>query len=157
MTPSESRSLAATYRRYIAAIVVYHHQAAAYLGLGATDFQAANLLFLNGPMRAGELARATGLSKGATTRMIDRLAERGYVERSSDGSDGRSVSIRLADRMPDDFTATLADVRARVGALMQPLSPDELRVLSSYFVDAASAYQEATERLRLSIPPPDRG
>lgn len=50
-----------------------------------------------GTASASELARAADLNPGAMTRLIDRLAEKGLVERSADASDRRSVHVALTD------------------------------------------------------------
>jgi DNA-binding MarR family transcriptional regulator len=52
-----------------------------------------DLLNTLGPMTAGELAGRTGLSSGATTRLIDRMERAGYVRRRSDEHDRRCVIV----------------------------------------------------------------
>jgi DNA-binding MarR family transcriptional regulator len=47
------------------------------------------------PVRIGELNRHVLLSQPALSRMIDRLAERGLVERSADPADRRGVRLSL--------------------------------------------------------------
>lgn len=49
------------------------------------------------PVRIGELNRHVLLSQPALSRMVDRLAERGLVERSADPTDGRGVRLSLTD------------------------------------------------------------
>ena len=51
----------------------------------------------HGAASASELARAADLNPGAMTRLIDRLAEKGLVERSADASDRRSVHVALTE------------------------------------------------------------
>jgi DNA-binding MarR family transcriptional regulator len=47
------------------------------------------------PLRMSELNRHVLLSQPALSRMVDRLAERGMVERRSDPADGRGVRLAL--------------------------------------------------------------
>jgi DNA-binding MarR family transcriptional regulator len=47
------------------------------------------------PLRISELNRHVLLSQPALSRMVDRLAERGLVERQSDPADGRGVRLSL--------------------------------------------------------------
>jgi DNA-binding MarR family transcriptional regulator len=47
------------------------------------------------PIRISELHRHVLLSQPALSRMVDRLAERGFVERHSDPADGRGVRLSL--------------------------------------------------------------
>lgn len=49
-----------------------------------------------GTTNATELARAAELNPGAMTRLIDRLIERGLVERHADPADRRVVRIQLS-------------------------------------------------------------
>jgi DNA-binding MarR family transcriptional regulator len=84
------------------------------------------------PLRIGELHRHVLLSQPALSRMVDRLVERGLVERCADRSDGRGVCLSL--------TATGRDKQRQVGrrharsvarALTAELTPDELRQLAT--------------------------
>src|ERR1700753_2353237 len=47
------------------------------------------------PIRLSELTRHVLLSQPALSRMVDRLAERGLVSRSTDPRDGRGVRLAL--------------------------------------------------------------
>ena len=49
------------------------------------------------PLRMTELNRHVLLSQPALSRLVDRLAERGLVERGSDPADGRGVRLSLTD------------------------------------------------------------
>jgi DNA-binding MarR family transcriptional regulator len=48
-----------------------------------------------GPVRISELNRHVLLSQPALSRLVDRLAERGLVERLADPADGRGVRLSL--------------------------------------------------------------
>ncbi len=82
-----------TYRRYLAAVVQFHLVTADEVGLSGTDYQATNLLALDGPLSSGELAARLGLTTGATTRLIDRLERAGYLRRVHDPADRRRVMV----------------------------------------------------------------
>jgi DNA-binding MarR family transcriptional regulator len=49
------------------------------------------------PVRIGELNRHVLLSQPALSRLVDRLAERGMVERKPDPADGRAIRLALTD------------------------------------------------------------
>ena len=49
------------------------------------------------PIRISELNRHVLLSQPALSRLVDRLAERGLVERCADPADGRGVRLSLTD------------------------------------------------------------
>ena len=48
-----------------------------------------------GPLRRSDLNRHVLLSQPALSRLVDRLADRGLVERRPDPADGRSVRLAL--------------------------------------------------------------
>jgi DNA-binding MarR family transcriptional regulator len=82
------------------------------------------------PIRLSELNRHVLLSQPALSRMVDRLAERGLVGRSTDPRDGRGVRLAL--------TADGRAVQRRIGrrhgrsvarAMLSGLTPAELRQL----------------------------
>jgi len=53
-----------------------------YLGINRSDGNCLDVLQERGPLSAGELAVATGLSPGAITTLVDRLEKDGYVRRT---------------------------------------------------------------------------
>lgn len=84
--------------------------------------------FLDGPS-LDLLRRVLGLTASGTVRLVDRLADLGYVERG-DGADGRSRSVtltphgrRAAERITDARATVLAEA-------LQQLTPGERRAFS---------------------------
>ena len=71
--------------------------AASVIGINQTDLICLNALFRDGPMSAGSLANAIGLTTGATTTAIDRLERSGYARRRGDPSDRRRVLIEASE------------------------------------------------------------
>jgi len=70
------------------------------------------------------LGRVLGLTSSGTVRLLDRLAESGYIRREP-GADGRSTSIALTDA-GRQAAAAVSVARARVlGAALGSLSPAE--------------------------------
>lgn len=65
----------------------------AHLDVNETDFSAMEQLISKGPMTAGDLARAVGISPGSATVMIDRLVEVGHVTRAPNPKDRRGVLV----------------------------------------------------------------
>ena len=49
------------------------------------------------PQRMSELNRHVLLSQPALSRMVDRLVDRGFVQRCADPADGRGVRLSLTD------------------------------------------------------------
>jgi DNA-binding MarR family transcriptional regulator len=80
-------------RRLSAQAVLFTQAVAERLGLAPTDVECVEILAGAGPMSAGELATAIGLTSGATTRMLDRLEQAGFVRRVPDPADRRRVMV----------------------------------------------------------------
>jgi DNA-binding MarR family transcriptional regulator len=84
------------------------------------------------PQRVSELNRHVLLSQPALSRMVDRLAERGLLQRQADPADGRGVRLSL--------TAAGAALQRRIGrrharsvarAMTAGLDAGELRELAA--------------------------
>jgi DNA-binding MarR family transcriptional regulator len=83
------------------------------------------------PVRMGELHRHVLLSQPALSRMVDRLVDRGLIERSPDPADGRGVRLSLTDIGRDtQHQIGRRHARSVARALTAELSPDDLRHLS---------------------------
>jgi DNA-binding MarR family transcriptional regulator len=68
------------------------------LGLNRTDMRALDVIEREGPVPAGRLAEATGLTSGAITTVLDRIERAGYARRVSDASDRRRVLVELTPK-----------------------------------------------------------
>jgi DNA-binding MarR family transcriptional regulator len=106
-----------------------------------------NLLQLDGPLPAGTLAARLGLTKGATTRAIDRLVEAGLATREVDPDDRRVVRVGLTGQQPAGLDEGLAPVREGIGRLVRSLGEEELQGLQRYLDTAAEVYAAAAARL----------
>jgi len=61
--------------------------------IGHGGLSALATLIENGPQRAGALAEAEGVTAPAMTRILNSLADLGYVERTADPADGRAQLV----------------------------------------------------------------
>ena len=88
------------FLRYNAALLTLSAHMARDLGLTVSEMAACDHLHMDGPLTPGELGVRLGLSSGAVTALVDRLAERGYVERRPNPADRRSVRVSLLPQPP---------------------------------------------------------
>jgi DNA-binding MarR family transcriptional regulator len=110
--------------RELSTVSVFLHQAiASKLGLNVTDTRCFELMsrYSHEPLTAGHLARATGLTTGAVTGILDRLEKAGLVERFRDPSDRRKVFVRPCP-----------EALQRVSRLYEGLAAASLKLASSY-------------------------
>lgn len=131
------------FREFLTAVILHGQAAAEAAGLGATDFYALNLLGALGPLTAGELAHRTGLTSGATTRLIDRLEQRGHVQRVADSADRRRVRIELAADQAARNADTVAPARQHLAEVFNTYTADQLDVLFDFFTRATAAFRAA--------------
>jgi DNA-binding MarR family transcriptional regulator len=83
------------------------------------------------PVRLGELHRHVLLSQPALSRMVDRLGERGYIQRWPDPADGRGVRLSLTDAGRDKQRAVgRRHARSVVRAITAELNREELAQLA---------------------------
>ncbi len=86
-------------------------------------------------LTAGDLVRRTMVTTGAMTNRIDRLAERGLVERIS-GTDRRTVIVRLTDAgvaLVDEVSVTHMATEAQI---LGALTPNQQAQLADLLRDA---------------------
>jgi DNA-binding MarR family transcriptional regulator len=104
--------------------IFFHQSIAGRLGLNVTDtrcFELMSRYSQEGPLTAGDLARATGLTTGAVTGILDRLEKAGLVERFRDPSDRRKVFVRPCP-----------EALQRVGRLYEGLAAASLKHASTF-------------------------
>jgi DNA-binding MarR family transcriptional regulator len=65
------------------------------MGINRTDGRCLDIIDREGPVTAGRLAAASGLTTAAVTAVIDRLAKAGYARRRDDPSDRRRVLVAI--------------------------------------------------------------
>ena len=84
------------------------------------------------PERMSELNRHVLLSQPALSRMVDRLVDRGLVQRQTDPADGRGVLLALTDAgLALQRQIGRRHARGVARAMTQELTPAELRQLEA--------------------------
>jgi DNA-binding MarR family transcriptional regulator len=83
-----------------------------------------------GPKRMSELAEITRTSSANITGIVDRLAERGIIERTRSESDRRVVDVALTEKGRAMMAEGMRVFCGRVAEVMAPLTPDEQRELA---------------------------
>jgi DNA-binding MarR family transcriptional regulator len=103
------------------------------VGMGPNDLRCGELLVRNGPMTAGELAKATGLTTGAITGIVDRLEKAGWAQRRADPGDRRRVVIYPGPQENEQTAAALyAGHVERMNQLLGRYSDEQLILLLEF-------------------------
>lgn len=150
MSTPDLQRLGAIYPRYLNAIVLHGLATAQAVGLGPTDLYAVGTLTFYGRMTSGDLAAKTGLTTGATTRLIDRLEQRGLVRRITDPADRRRVLVEAVGTDTLELDSALAPAREKLAEVFADASPTEIATLTDHFERATPAFHEAIETIRKS-------
>jgi DNA-binding MarR family transcriptional regulator len=129
------------------ATVIYHAAVATKLGLHPTDYKMLSILDRMGPLSAGEVAQHSGLATASVTNLIDRLEDRGFVERVADPGDRRRVLVRvIIDR--EDVLAGRASMQAALDRMLKRYSNAELAVIVDFLGRNADRLRTATEKMK---------
>ncbi|GAA1923649.1 MarR family transcriptional regulator [Nocardioides lentus] len=104
------------------------------------------------PRGPGELARLLGVSPAAATGIVDRLAERGHVERGHHAGDRRRVEVRLTPGGREAVYAQLMPMFAALREAHSGFDATERAVLRRYLHAAGEALHSSG--LTRSAPPP---
>ncbi len=97
-----------------------------------------------GPRRITELACEERVTQPAITLLVNRLAERGWVERSTDPDDGRAVLVTLTSAGEEAYDRLKAEYRALLHEEMATLDDDEVETLAK----AVGILDQLIDRLR---------
>ena len=84
----------------------------------------------SGPRRITELASEERVSQPAITLLVNRLAERGWVRRVADPSDGRAVLVSLTVAGEQVFAQLRAEYRALLHEEMATLGDRDVATLA---------------------------
>jgi DNA-binding MarR family transcriptional regulator len=103
-------------------------------GLELWEFDVLSALRRSGKpyqLSPGQLVAQTLVTSGTMTNRVDRLAARGFVERSPDPSDRRGVIVALTESGREVVDAALEDLLARERTLLARISDKDRRVLAT--------------------------
>jgi DNA-binding MarR family transcriptional regulator len=112
------------------------------LGINRTDGRCVDILDEFGPLTAGELARAVGLTTGAVTTMLDRLERAGLVRRRPDPADRRKVMVEVTELAREHVFRIFGPLVEEGTAMLDRFSDDELAAI----VEFAQLNAELQER-----------
>jgi DNA-binding MarR family transcriptional regulator len=102
------------------------------VGLNRTDMSCIDVLDREGPLTAGRLAEATGLTSGAMTTALDRLERGGYARRVRDESDRRRVLVELTDQARRDMGAFYGEHAALSEQLYERYTVEDFELLLEF-------------------------
>ncbi|MGH6817966.1 MAG: MarR family winged helix-turn-helix transcriptional regulator [Methylovirgula sp.] len=127
--------------------VLYSQAVAGRLGINSTDLECLDHVVLRGPITAGMLAEATGLTTGAITGVIDRLERAGFARRERDPDDRRKVLVRALPAIYERIVPLFEPMQRAANAALSQYRDGELSLLLEFFTRAREASLAAMNEL----------
>jgi DNA-binding MarR family transcriptional regulator len=127
--------------------------AAESLGVNRTDLRCLDLLDQRGPMSAGELARAAGVTTGAITGVVDRLEELGYARRVRDTADRRRVLVEFSPKAARAAAKIYQPLGEKFEELVSDYRTEELAVMRDFLRRGREISEQHVERMLASAKP----
>jgi len=105
------------------------------------------VLEIDGELTMRGLAESLDVSQASATGIVDRMAQRGLVERRGDPDDRRVVRVALTATGRQLIEGIAAERKERLGRLLEELSDDDL----DGFLRGTRALRIARERLHATL------
>jgi DNA-binding MarR family transcriptional regulator len=102
------------------------------LGLNLTESECWRFVSIKGAATPTEVAHYTGLTSGATTAMLDRLEQAGFITRRQNPADRRSVLIEMNPKATEMTLPLVAGIQAAHRELIASYSDQELAVIADF-------------------------
>lgn len=107
--------------------------------LNETDMKALRFLVIsknqNQVVTPGALAEHLKISTASTTKLLDRLAASGHIQRSPHPTDRRALMVTIAKRTHEQVRDTVGRTHARRFEVAARLTPDEREVVIRFLND----------------------
>jgi DNA-binding MarR family transcriptional regulator len=153
---TDRRELIATLMRAMressAQGVLFSHAVAAQAGIASSDLECLDIILLSGRATAGDLAKATGLTTGAVTGVLDRLESAGFVQRQRDPADRRKVWITVLPAVERQIAPRFHALAAAIDAVLTDYDTATLATMLEFHRRARQVLVQETEKLQATAP-----
>ncbi|MDQ2952230.1 MAG: MarR family transcriptional regulator [Chloroflexota bacterium] len=112
-----------------------------------TELECLGTLALGGPLAAGDLAKRTGLTTGAVTRLIDRLESHGIARRRSDPDDRRRVLVEITPLAHKTAAPFYGPIERESAQLLAGYGEKELELILDFARKSYEFAKRHTERV----------
>jgi DNA-binding MarR family transcriptional regulator len=144
--PDIDNQIAELLERYAAASARQRAALGRQFGLRESDVAAIQELAGARGSTPAQLSERLGLSSQATSAMVNRLRQAGWLSREVDPDSRRSAVLRLTASAPAQVRATAADHLADVAAAARALSAEHRALVARFLAHAAAAAERHADR-----------
>jgi DNA-binding MarR family transcriptional regulator len=134
--------------------VLFSQAVAAELGITSTELECLDIIALKGPLAAGQLAAATGLTTGAITGVIDRLERAGFARRRHDPVDRRKVIVEPLSAAERRIVPLFRSLQRAMAADVARYDDEQLAFLIEFFQRAETTMIAETAKLKTTVGKP---
>lgn len=117
-----------THRRMSAEMAEYKEH-----GLTGPQFFMLNMISFEGPTKVARLAERMEVKPSATTVMLDRLEQSGFIVREMDKNDRRAVIVSLTPKGKDVLKQVKKESNEILSRFLSVLSDDELETFTHLY------------------------
>ncbi|MGC4152310.1 MAG: MarR family transcriptional regulator [Propionicimonas sp.] len=148
--PSRDEVLAAladSGRELSTAVILFHTNLSQRVGLGPSEEKVLELVHRHRHATVSELAEHAGMRKNSLSDTLDRLEEKGFIERQPHPSDGRKVSVIGTASGTERIGALFGGLMSQLSELNAEYTTDELAVVANYQRRAAEIQTAESQAL----------
>lgn len=142
-----TKKLIVSIHKETRAAALFVHTVSEITGIHTTDVRCLEFLSEKGFATAGELGKATGLTTGAVTAMIDRLEDGGFVMREADKDDRRKTIIRLLG-IPEKLKSVREIFSKQVPEIISEYTTPELQLIADWNIKISTLFREKASKLK---------
>ncbi|HSM72752.1 MAG TPA: MarR family transcriptional regulator [Anaerolineales bacterium] len=135
-------------RDYGVNLTLFRNAVDEWAGLNTTDMECLRLLFQKGTATPTDLAKHTGLTSGATTAMLDRLENAGFIERRPNPDDRRGTLIAPKASASEKVASWFESAREAQNKLISSYSESELEIIADVFERFVKLWDQEREKIR---------
>ena len=119
--------------------LVLHQAVAGRFGLNPTDLKCLDVAAREPELTAGRLAELTDMSTSAVTALLDRLEQRGFIQRRRDPNDRRRVFVDSTGRHEQALAEIFAPLAAETSAILDKYDEQQLQLVHDLLARLTSA------------------
>jgi DNA-binding MarR family transcriptional regulator len=134
-------------RRMTAQSVLSSAVVAKHFNLHPSDLEVLDIIFLEERVSPGDLAKATGLTSGSVTALLDRLEAKALIIRERDDVDRRRTNVRLNREATAPIEAIYEPRQNAMFELWSQFDVGALEVITDFLTRSKDLLVSCTEQI----------